>query len=116
MARRSSKDVRQFSDTVQDNTMTPPPSADVVTYELAETKNRYLALHENFADAIETGAPLVCPVEDALQEVELANALLVSGMKRRWTATPVAPEEFAAVMAKLEETRGIAKAREILGS
>ena len=51
-----------------------------------------MLMHRNFAEAIRKGAPLICTGEEGVREVELANALLVSGVKRKWVSTPVAHE------------------------
>ena len=113
-ATRMTHDVREFSETTTQK-MEGPPTADTITYELPDTANRYALMHQNFADAIRNNAPLICSGEDALAEVELANALLVSGIKRTWVSTPVDPAEFDRIMAQLVESRNIDKAREALG-
>jgi hypothetical protein len=82
-----------------------------VTYELPDAADRYMLMHQNFAAAVRKGAPPVCTGEEAVREVELANALLVSGVKRKWVATPVAPKEFDAVLAKLVEVKKLDAAK-----
>jgi predicted dehydrogenase len=88
-----------------------PAVRSSVTYDLPDTPDRYLSMHQNFADAIRKGAPLVCPADDAVREVELANALLVSGVKQKWVSTPAAPKEFDAVLAKLVEVQKLDAAK-----
>jgi hypothetical protein len=82
-----------------------------VTYELPETEDGFVQMHQNFADAIRKGAPLVCTGEEAAREVELANALLVSGVKHKWVAPPVSPKEFDEVLAKLVEVKKLDAAK-----
>lgn len=113
-ATRLAQDAREFSETTE-TTMGLPATAETITYTLPDTANRYALMHRNFAAVIRGTATPVCPGEDAVAEVELANALLVSGVKREWVATPVAPEEFERVMAALIETKSIAAARRKLG-
>jgi predicted dehydrogenase len=88
-----------------------PPVKSSVTYELPDAADGFMLMHQNFADAIRKGAPLICPGEEGVREVELANALLVSGVKRKWVSTPVDPKEFDAVLAKLLELRKLDAAK-----
>ena len=70
-----------------------------------------MLMHQNFAEAIRTGAPLVCPGEEGVREVELANALLVSAVQRRWVSTAAAAKEFEAVLAKLIDLKTLDAAK-----
>ena len=88
-----------------------PAVQSSVTYELPDTADRFMLMHQNFAEAIRKGAPLVCSGDEAVREVELANALLVSGVKRKWISTPAAPKEFDAVLAKLVEVKKLDTAK-----
>lgn len=84
-------DSREFSETT-DVRMEPPPTAGESVFREAPDPSRFrtlVGMHANFAAALREGAPLVCPAEDALREVELANAMLVSGVERRWVRVPV---------------------------
>lgn len=112
-ATRLAQDSREFSDTTE-TTMTPPATAETMTYTLPDPANRYTLMHRNFADVLCRKAAPVCPGDDALAEVELANALLVSGVRREWADAPVAPAEFERVMAALIATKSITAAREKL--
>lgn len=99
-ATRLSVDSRHFSETTAER-MIPPPVSDIVTYEPREEHQPFRLLHENFADAIHHGTPLVCSAQEALQEVELANAMLLSGVSRQWVSLPPDRAAFDAALADL---------------
>lgn len=111
-ATRLSVDSRQFSETTAEK-MTPPPVAETTLQYLPERNDdaMFRQLHQNFAAALRSGAPLVCPGEEGLAEVELADALLVSGILRKWTRLPVAPRLFDDILARLSATKSIARTR-----
>jgi len=113
-ATRLAVDAREFSEATEEK-MTLPRMGDVVTYDLPDVTNRYALMHTNFAEALRSGAPLMCPGEDAVREVELANALLVSAIRREWVELPARDEEFEQIMSKLIETRNIEATRRALG-
>ena len=54
----------------------------------------YVDVFRNFADHILHGAPLFASGEDGLKEVELANAVYVSGWEERKVALPVENEHY----------------------
>jgi predicted dehydrogenase len=88
-----------------------PAVQSSVTYELPDTADGFMLMHRNFAEAIRKGEPLVCTGEEGVREVELANALLVSSVKRQWVSTSEAPKEFDAVLAKLLEVKKLDAAK-----
>lgn len=102
-----SQDSRRFSETATAE-LGWSEDAEVAEYELPEAEDSFRAANRNFIGAIRDGTSLVCNGEEGLMEVELANALLVSGIKRKWVRTPVDPSEFDEVMEKLIELRYIA--------
>ena len=104
------EDSSQFSNTSK-GVWNSPGVKSAMTYELTDTADGFMLMHQNFADAIRKGAPLICPGDEGVREVELANALLVSGVKRKWAATPVDPKEFDAVLAKLLELKKLDAAK-----
>ena len=110
-ATQLAEDSAQFSKTTTGMWSSPAVQSSV-TYELPGTADGFVLMHQNFADAIRKGAPLVCPGDEGVREVELANALLVAGVKRRWVAAPVPPKEFDAVFAKLLEVKKLDAAKE----
>jgi predicted dehydrogenase len=103
-------DSAEFSRTTQGMWSSPAVESSV-TYELPDTADGFMLMHQNFADAIRKGAPLVCPGEEGVREVQLANALLVSGVKCRWAPTPVPPKAFDAVLAKLLKVKKLHAAK-----
>ncbi len=104
------EDSAQFSNTSK-AVWNSPPVKSSVTYEVTDTADHFMLMHQNFADAIRKGAPLVCPGDEGVREVELANALLVSGVQRKWVSTPAPRKEFEAVLAKLIELKKLDAAK-----
>ena len=88
-----SVDSRHFSETTQER-MDPPPVAQVTSYQQPEDAEPFGKLHENFAAALAGAAPLLCTLEEGLQEVRLANAMLLSGLSRSWTPVPAEAGRF----------------------
>jgi len=88
-----------------------PSVQSSVSYEVPGTADGFMLMHQNFAEAIRKGAPLVCTGGEGVREVELANALLVAGVKRQWVSAPVAPKEFDAALAKLIEVKKLDAAK-----
>jgi len=97
-----SVDSREFSETTTER-MEPPPVARTITYDEPERDNPFVLLHENFVSAIAGRAPLVCSAQEALHEVQLANAMLLSGVGRRWTTVPAEGGAFDSTLADLIE-------------
>lgn len=95
-------DSRDFSETTTER-MEPPPVAQSVTYDEPERDNPFVLLHENFASAIAGDATLVCSAQEALHEVQLANAMLLSGVGRQWTPVPAESEAFDSTLQGLIE-------------
>jgi len=109
-ATKLAEDSREFSKTSKELWGTPAVQ-ESATYELPEVKEGHLAAHRNFVEALQKGTTPFCSGEEALREVQLANALLLSGVKRKWVSTPVDSKEFEAVLAKLVEVKNLAAAK-----
>ncbi len=56
----------------------------------------YIEIFENFAAHIHCGAPLIADGEDGLRQVQLANAIQLSGWKNAPVSVPCDPAEFNA--------------------
>ena len=110
IATRMGGDTREFSDTTKEAMQAPQP-LDTVTYELPDGENRYAAMHRDFARAIQENRQPVCSGEEGLAEVELANALLLSGIRRSWVTTPVNAGEFNSTLAALVASKSMAATR-----
>ena len=78
--------------------------------ELAVPANPLSGQHINvtraFAKHILKGTPMVCSGEEALNELQLANAIYVSGFgKGESVSLPVAPEAIEKTITRLEKSR-----------
>jgi len=58
-------------------------------------------IHANFADAILHGTPLIAPGVEGIQSVELANAMIMSGIQKQAVNIPTDREAYEALLADL---------------
>ncbi len=104
-------DAGEYSQTTPE-TMKHPPITRREQEKHTDTEDRYRLVHENFRNHLLHGTRLICSAQEALDQVRFANALLLSAIRRKWVATPVASEEVDAVLAFLMKTRSIEAARQ----
>lgn len=73
--------------------------------ELPESGNPYLAMFENFAAHLQTGAPLCADGMDGIRAIQLTNAAYVSGWEGCRVEVPVKEDRFRAGLerARMEE-------------
>lgn len=62
--------------------------------ELESLANPYPGMLQNFADHLLKGTPLIATGEDGLRQVQLTNAVYVSGWQERRVTLPVAADDF----------------------
>jgi predicted dehydrogenase len=65
----------------------------------------HAAVVQQFARAIRLGEPLIATGEDGLRALEFANAVLLSGNRRKTVELPVSREEYEAFIAEKREGR-----------
>ncbi len=70
---------------------------------------RHLMIIKNFAAHVLRGEPLYCPGVEALNQVELSNAMYVAGFKDKPVRLPVDGKEIEALIRKLEKDRSSGK-------
>ncbi|MCC5829688.1 MAG: Gfo/Idh/MocA family oxidoreductase [Phycisphaeraceae bacterium] len=58
----------------------------------------------NFIEAILDGKPLIAPAHEGIHSVELANAMILSGIRKKPVSLPVDRDEYEALMAELIES------------
>jgi len=56
------------------------PATDKYTIEVTRDNPGHQVMTQNFVNAILKGEKLICPAEDAIQGLELGNAMLMSGL------------------------------------
>lgn len=76
------------------------PKTQEVSITIAPQVSRHANIMQNFVDAILDGTPLISPGEEAIAAVELANAMLYSGLMDKPVALPL---DAAAYQGKLME-------------
>jgi predicted dehydrogenase len=59
----------------------------------------HIEIYRNFLAAVETGAPLVAPAEDAIRTLELANAILYSSATAQPVEFPLERQAYAQFLA-----------------
>ncbi|HEX3988759.1 MAG TPA: gfo/Idh/MocA family oxidoreductase, partial [Verrucomicrobiae bacterium] len=74
------------------------PDAWKIEIPISNEPAQHTALTQNFVDAILDGIPLIAPGEDGIHSIELANALLYSGLMEKTIDLPL---DSAAYEAKL---------------
>lgn len=66
------------------------PLADTITIDVKGDDPGHRAVTANFIEAIlKPGTPLICPGEEALHELELGNAMLMSGLMNQPVSLPM---------------------------
>ena len=82
-----------------------------VTEIVDEPYNGHVRILQNFTNAIRFGERLIAPGEDAMNELEIANAAYLSAWKGCEVAVPVEPEEYRqALWQKVAANKGKAGA------
>ena len=79
-----------------------PPARSVETFEHARHADEYVDMLRDFLECAITGRPPIASGSDALASVTLANAILLSGLKRRIVDLPIDPAEVEALLRHLQ--------------
>lgn len=88
-----------------------------VTEIVDEPYNGHVRILQNFTNAIRFGERLIAPGEDAMNELEIANAAYLSAWKGCEVAVPVEPEEYRqALWQKVAANKGKAGATQGSGT
>jgi len=82
----------------------PPASAPTEIIPLAHGSHPLTAMIQNFVNAILEGEMLVAPASEGLASVELANAMIYSGITKQTVELPLDPALYAAELARLIES------------
>ena len=79
-----------------------PPSWEV-EIPVQGSGDQHVGVFKNFVDAINGKADLFAPAGEGIHSVELANAILYSGMKKKAVELPLDGAEYEAFLTKLQE-------------
>jgi len=79
----------------------------------ARPGGRHLDVVQAFARHVLRGEPMVASGEQAIHELELSNAMYVSGFKNKPVDLPVDADEVERLLAKLERERSTGKGRQM---
>ena len=69
-----------------------------------ESRPQHAIVVENVANAILRGDKLIAPLEEGIRGLELGNAMLLSGLKKRPVTLPIDGAEYAEMLAGLVKT------------
>jgi predicted dehydrogenase len=76
------------------------PEVTTVEIPIVSEASPHITVTQNFVDAIRNGVPLIAPGEEGIHSIELANAILYSGLTRQMIEFPL---DGAAYEQKLNE-------------
>lgn len=77
------------------------PPVTITKIDAAARAGNYADMFSNFADAIIDGAPLIAPAAEGLKSLELANAMVLSSLKKRSVSFPLDAATYEAEFARL---------------
>lgn len=100
------KGVREFSNTTDSAWSTPKVEPKEITYR--KTPAGHYVITQNWVDAIRKDTELIAPGEDGINSVELANAMIYSGVTGEEVKFPLKPkvyDEFLQKMIKKHSTK-----------
>ncbi|MBO5668503.1 MAG: Gfo/Idh/MocA family oxidoreductase [Lentisphaeria bacterium] len=66
-----------------------------------ESRQQHAIIVENVADAIISGKELIAPLAEGIRGLELGNAMLLSGLKKRTVTLPIDSDEYAQMLGEL---------------
>ena len=69
-----------------------------------ESRPQHAVVVENVANAILNGEKLIAPLEEGIRGLELGNAMLLSGLKKKQVTLPIDSAEYAEMLAELCKT------------
>ena len=93
---RNEEDSQVFCDTTDQGFATP--SIWNVDIPVRGSGKQHLGILENFADVILNGADLIAPAEEGINSVELANAMIYSGLKNETVSFPIDGDAYEAML------------------
>jgi predicted dehydrogenase len=79
----------------------PAPNAQTEDIPLVHGQSPLTGMIQNFVNAILKGEALVAPASEGLASVELANAMIYSGIAKQTVELPLDPALYAAELARL---------------
>jgi hypothetical protein len=91
---------REFSDTVQELFPWRKPDSTVETF--TGSGDQHIGIIRNFVAAINGTEPLLAPAPEGIYSVEMANAMIWSGLERRAIDLPMDAAGYAAVLKRLQ--------------
>ena len=91
---------REFSDTVQEMFPGRKPESSVETF--SGSGDQHIGILRNFVAAVNGTEPLLAPAQEGIYSVEMANAMIWSGLERRAIELPMDAAGYAAVLKELQ--------------
>ncbi|HIT63421.1 MAG TPA: Gfo/Idh/MocA family oxidoreductase [Candidatus Ventrimonas merdavium] len=95
---RNVPDIGTFNRTNQE--IFGQPGHETVPIELETEENTYLAMFRNFAEHLQSGAPLIAPGEEGLRSILLTNGAYLSAWTGEKVAFPMDEERYERLLAE----------------
>lgn len=92
------KSIRTFT---YDNTETWPNTDTIKSVVTAGGDSKHTLIHQNFVNAILHDEQLIAPATDGIHSVEIANAMIMAGIKGKPVQLPMDYDAYEALLAKL---------------
>ena len=96
------EDERSFAKTSPSPFTLVPYTKKSVCFEQESNKVQQASTIQNFIDAIEKSAPLLCPLEEGIRSLQIIHGAYVSQEVQREVAVPVSETMFQEFLAKQE--------------
>src|SRR5690606_30505014 len=80
------------------------PASEPVELEVPEMPASHATITRAFARAILYGEPLLAPGEEGIRELELSNAIILSGKRGKTVELPLDRDEYEELLAELVAT------------
>ena len=93
-----------LGEAIEHNKAFQKPRAGLKELSFSDQGGQHQEVLDNFADAIQTGAPLIAPGEAGLDSLMLANALILSGATKKMVTLPISSQRYRRFLrAKMRE-------------
>ncbi len=85
----------------------PSVQPDISVYAPKDSGSAHAGILQNFADAVLSGAPLLAPGEEGLNELTISNAAYLSSWTKRTVELPMDDGEFDRLLAERRESSAL---------
>lgn len=98
---KTEQSVSEFRSTSPEPFAKLPYKEELIEIEYKKEDEGHVKIIQNFVDAIIKGDPLIAPAEEGIYSVEIANAMIFSGIKRKTVELPLDSDKYERFLKKL---------------